>query len=522
MEKERHERLKRSEARRIELFINSSTPASMGPQPMQATVDGQSLAATLSPVSVISSCRSSIIGDPCHTVDGVHENARLGATAFITPQLAPMPQNGGVDPFQVCPVSLNNERWSMLQYFVLETLPVLSRSDMPGFFAGPVAPTQQSVSEIVRLCLSGELTTNALLTVSTARMKYVSRASFSRNDLCEVFAGTVMRMLRSRLTQDGAADESLVLAIYLLCAAEGYRRNWRAVQTHQTMIKHLYTTYLGGFRNLSYLLRRMIWFQDRFIASAQATVPIVEETCALRGVSPAVALRVLKSIEASGQSAMGTGLSNYGDYKFSPEFGQLLHELRSLACIFQCHWTGIKSSCPDQAWANGYSHIVLDKLLLFEGSRRSLEGSEVVAVLQDCVRLALITWLAFVSFPATGVDISSFKDNMKSRAAADARPLRRQLNTLFTKTEKESSMMEDPNSSMDRLVLWIVALGLLSSEVEDNREWFCARFQQKAGKLGIDFWEGFTCVGHEFLWLDRLEAVNDFRLTKLLATGQLS
>lgn len=170
-----------------------------------------------------------------------------------------IPARGTVEPFDVCRVSLDNERYRILQYFVLEMFPTISRSDTPAFFTGAGSPGQEVVNQMIRDCLTDEMHTYALLTASSGRMKFLTKAPFSQPDLPERYADMTMRLLRRHLSENGPVDERLILTIFFLWAIESYRRDWKAVRTHQEMIKHLYTTHLGGFQNLSYHLRRMIW-----------------------------------------------------------------------------------------------------------------------------------------------------------------------------------------------------------------------------------------------------------------------
>jgi hypothetical protein len=430
-----------------------------------------------------------------------------------------IPEGGTVEPFGVCKVPLDNERYRILQYFVLEMFPAISRSDTPAFFTEPVSPGQQAAAQMIRDCLTDEMHTYALLTASSARMKFLTRTPLSQADLPEQYADTTMHLLRKHLARNETVDERLILTIFFLWAIESYRRNWNAVRTHQEMIKYLYTKHLGGFHSLNYHLRKMIWFGDRFQATATATPPVIEETWGPQEISPWVVSRVLNAIASSAQVPMGSAFAVYTISFFTPEFRILVHEVTVLACVVQCHWTDIKESYPDPDWVNGRSHALLDKLLFFNDPR--LEESIAFAILlQDCVRLSMITWLAFIGSPATGVASKSVKDNIKIRVAVDARPLRRRFATMMFHADQVVS--EEQRHEINRLLLWIAGLGGVASEVEENIAWFCERFQELATQMDIHSWVAFTPIGRGFLWLDRLEAVNDFRLTRLLERQNLA
>ncbi|KAI9877194.1 MAG: hypothetical protein M1823_007143, partial [Watsoniomyces obsoletus] len=151
--------------------------------------------------------------------------------------------------------------------------PAISRSDTPAFFTGPVFPGQQAAAQMIRDCLTDEMQSYALLTASSARMKFLTRTPLSQADLPEQYADTTMHLLRKHLARNETVDERLILTIFFLWAIESYRRDWEAVRIHREMIKYLYTEHLGGFHSLSYHLRKMIWFGDRFQATATATPP---------------------------------------------------------------------------------------------------------------------------------------------------------------------------------------------------------------------------------------------------------
>lgn len=425
-----------------------------------------------------------------------------------------IPERGTVEPFGVCTVSLDNERYRILQYFVLEMFPTISRSDTPAFFTGPVSPDQEVVRQMVRDCLTDEMHTYALLTASSARMKFVTRAPFSQLDLPERYADTTMQLLRTYLSQDRPIDERLILTILFLWASESYRKDWKAVKTHQEMIKYLYTTRLGGFQNLSYHLKKMLWFGDRFQATATATPPVFEEeSWEPPDISPGVVSRVMRALEANGQAPMGAAFGAYSITFFTPEFRVLVHEVTILACVVQCYWTKVQESLPDPDWISGRSHAMLDKLLFFKDTRSNATSTFGI-LLQDCVRLALITWLAFVGSPMTGVASKSLTDNIKIRVAADARPLRPQFALLIAHVHKAPLIDQQP--SIDRLCLWIAGLGAVASELKGNIQFFLEHSRTLAEKLDIDSWASFTRIGRSFLWLDRLESVNGFRLTRVL------
>lgn len=250
---------------------------------------------------------------------------------------------------------------------------------------------------------------------------------------------------------------------------------------------------------------------------------IEEESWEPQEISPSEVSRILKAIVATGQEPMGAAFWESTIVYFTPEFRVLLHDVTILACVVQCYWTRIQDSLPDAGWIYGRSHAILDKLLFLKDTR-SKDTSGFAVLLQDCVRIALITWLAFIGSPMTGVASKSVKDNIKIRVAADARPLRQQFALLIG----QASIPEYQQPSIDRLCLWIAGLGGVASESKANIQFFLEHFRALAKRLHVDSRASFTRIGRSFLWLDRLEAVNGFRLTRVLkrqpieANGMLS
>ena len=147
-----------------------------------------------------------------------------------------IPAGGTVEPFDVVKVPLDNEKYQILQYFVLQFFPAVTRSDTGGFISGEVSASQLPALNLVQDSLSHPMHTYALLTGASARMRHVTHAELSQADLTERFADTAIRMLREYMTEGREVDEKLLQSMYYLWATESYRRNWDGVRTHQEMV----------------------------------------------------------------------------------------------------------------------------------------------------------------------------------------------------------------------------------------------------------------------------------------------
>ena len=423
-----------------------------------------------------------------------------------------IPARGSVEPFDVVKVPLDNANYHILQYFVLQFFPAVTRSDTHGFISGDASASQLPALRMVHDALSHPMHTYALLTGASARMKHVTKAEFANTDVTERFAEQAIRMLREYMEAGNEIDDKLLQSMYYLWATESYRRNWDGVRAHQEMVKHLYQSYLGGFRNLNVNLRKMLWFADRFQASATAKPPIIEESWQPEDISPETFETISKAIKKVGKVQMGSAFPAYSSY-FSEKFKQHLHEVIELASVIQVSWMHMSVQVPDRDWVIGRSYTLSDQLLYFKDSRQD-DPFSLPIVLQDCVRLAVIVWLAFIPSPRTGVSPTSSTD-VPIRVAVDARPLRYRFATLLGFGKQDIGAHQN---DIDKLFLWIAGVGALASELEENQQWFCQHFGRLAKKLNINSWSAFAPIDRSFLWLDRLESVSDSRLTLLLLT----
>ena len=260
-------------------------------------------------------------------------------------------------------------------------------------------------------------------------------------------------------------------------------------------------------------LRKMLWYADRFQASATAKPPIIEESWQADHIPGEAFDTISKAIRKTGKVQMGSAFSKYSAY-FSERFQNYLGEVFELASVIQCHWTHVGVDVPDRDWVIGRSYTLSDQFLYLQEQRQD-DPFSLPIVLQDCIRLAIIVWLAFIPSPRTGVSPAS-NTEVKIRVAVDARPLRYRFATLLGFGQQDIPVSQQ--NDIDKLFLWIAGVGSLASELEENQEWFNQHFGRLAKKLNVNSWSAFTPVDRSFLWLDRLESVCNSRLTLLLLT----
>ncbi|OAP56065.1 hypothetical protein AYL99_09244 [Fonsecaea erecta] len=448
--------------------------------------------------------------DCCTTPDG----SKHDTPKHDTPKLSLiMPAAGSLDPFGQFTVPMNLEKHRILEYFVLRFFPAVTRSDIVAFMGHPRAASSSPAVQVVRRASADEVHVLALLAAASARMKFVDRYHFSRADLPERLADATLRLLRSYLGHARPITHELVQSILYLWAVESYRRNWEAVWTHGKMIMYLCNQHLGGFHNLNPYMRRMLWLADRFQAAATQSPPLIKERWETERLTPQQHTCAVAALRLEhGKQPMGWGFTETNSV-FSEHFQKLLDAVVELSCVIHCHWIGVTEQAliPKQDWAVARSYFVADELINFrediagESAKSPISGEP---HLQDCIRLALIVWMAFIP---TCVPYAASAAILALRAAVDAKPLRDRLGRII------SSRHEHPASLKEQtMLLWVAGLGAVASELVDNQEWFAVQFQRLAKKLGISSWEDFMPIQERFLLLEHLKAGNLVKLEWLL------
>lgn len=422
------------------------------------------------------------------------------------------PTQSSVEPFGQFRVSMDAEKQRILQYFVLKFFPAVTRLDIVSFIGfNQKTPTSPAI-QIIRNSLSDELHFLALLTATSARMKYVEQYHFARADLPERLADATLRLLRRYLAQSRPVTQELLQSILYLWAIESYRRNWDAVLMHGNMIMHLCNTHFGGFQNLNPYLRRMLWVADRFQAAATARPPLVEERWETDELTPDQSAHAIRSLREGGREPNGRGFAQ-ARAQFSPKFATVVDAVINLAHVIQCHWAGvgIESHLRDRDWAVARSYTLSDELLSFKDDVWNAANSHRDSRIQDCVRLALIVWLAFVPASAPYSPANHETGALIIRAAIDARPLRNRLGSLISHFEAVPASKDET-----LLLFWVAGLGAVASELIENQEWFAVQFQRYARKLSMYSWDDFVEINDAYLLLDRLQQPNHTKLSWLL------
>ncbi|KAI1611496.1 hypothetical protein EDD36DRAFT_497367 [Exophiala viscosa] len=440
--------------------------------------------------------------DLCPKEDAKHDTPNVST---ITPSGAT------VEPFSQFQISMNTEKYRILEYFAQRYFPAVTRLDVPQFMGRPESRSPNPATLWVRNALTDEVHFLALLAAASSRLKYVERSHFAHLELPEQLADAALRHTRHYLEQGRPVGQELIQTILCLWAVESYRRNWDGVDGHRKMLLHLTDTYLGGFQNLEPYTQRMLWFADRFQAAATLTPPVIEERWETEDLTPQQYTSVITAIREHGRRPMALGFIQVSEI-FSADFQKVVRRIVELCSVVQCRWIGasVQALIPHHDWAVGRGWAISDELISLEDDPL-LHPSVRCRRLQDCIRRALIAWLAFVPASANHSPDPREISSPVVRAAIDARPLRARLAGII-----ESHSEQSPSRCEQLLVFWMAALGAVASELVENQEWFALHFQAFARQLEIYTWEDFMPINERFLLLEYLQPANCTKLTWLL------
>jgi hypothetical protein len=238
----------------------------------------------------------------------------------------------------------------------------------------------------------------------------------------------------------------------------------------------------------------------------------VEERWETDELTPDQSAFVIRSLREHGREPNGRGFAQ-ASRQFSPKFATVVGAVINLAHVIQCHWAGLGtvSHLPDRDWAVARSYTLSDELLSFKDDVWNAANSHRDPRIQDCVRLALIVWLAFVPASAPYSPANHETGALIIRAAIDARPLRNRLGSLINHYETALASKEE-----NLLLFWVAGLGAVASELVENQEWFAVQFQRYARKLAMYSWDDFVEINDAYLLLDRLQQPNHTKLSWLL------
>lgn len=181
------------------------------------------------------------------------ESRRFTSNTPLT-SIEPSPQDiaqlthNSIDPFSNASISLDGKSHSLLQYYKLVYHPAVWHVETKASRKGDYS-FQTSATDVIRSALQSDVDMYALLACMAARLEFVDRQPGQDTDeyLGKALAAT-RRLLIQRAAEPKTLEEILMI-IFHLYAAEGYRNNIGAAKVHMRGAKTIVAA-IGGLSKL--------------------------------------------------------------------------------------------------------------------------------------------------------------------------------------------------------------------------------------------------------------------------------
>jgi len=436
--------------------------------------------------------------------------------------LLDFPRDLAIEPFGLLTISMNAEKYNILQYFMRSYLPA-----QLNFYQIPETQTKS----IVQGCLTAEIHFYSLLAAATARMKHISKDPMTRPDLPEYFAFRATGMLRQYLLNRHPVTQEIVYDMFLLATAESYRYNWSGVRVHRTAYKYSVAA-VGGFEKIDPFICKMLWRGDLFVAAVTITPPILELCWDPGAIAEPESTNCLTTLLTLGVPLMGAGFLDDLACSSNVIFCIIVTDIVTFCRTLQYFWSGFRQISWDHEWVYGRSSALLHRLLSL-GQSLGLDGgkagSQQYALTEECCRLALIIWLFFVFLGVTGKSAQLLNlEQILARGPIDVAPLRKVLTRILELDGTRSGdgvvwgITHPAFAKHGPMLLWILGLGALVAIREDDRDWFSNNFATIARSMGVCSYEDFAAtIASRYLWLNLLEEASGRRLARLLRLSRI-
>jgi hypothetical protein len=429
----------------------------------------------------------------------------------VQPALYKFPSRATTDPFATLPISMDTEKYSIIQYFSTRYLPAVTFYEI-----SDIAKTN-----ITKGCLSNEVHMYSLLAGTTARMKHVTKDSFSRPDLAEYFATRAIGLMRHYLLTCECVTQEMILDIFLLSTTEVYNKNWPAVITHRTAFKQSIAAF-GGFSKLDPSICKMLWRGDLFFAAVTCTSPVLE-LCWDPGALESQTVMYVTLLSTSGQKLMGTGFREELRQSSNDALLEIMGDVIGFAHTMQYYWSGFTEFHQDWSWIWDRSSALMHRLLsltelLDPGTGYGPEADEkqLVLLVEEITRLATVIWLYLGFF--CGRDPPQLKLRVVVNNFNYLRLIRERLVQNVGRFVSTSAKVVDTGQlTLPRnwkLLLWVLGLAILATVDKEEEAWLSRHFISVSRCAGVSTYDDFESqISSQYLWL-RQEAC-DRQLTKL-------
>lgn len=175
------------------------------------------------------------------------------AHGLLTPNASPtdITQFAGnpLDPFQNSAVPLDAKTHSLILYYQTVYHPAVWHVETKASPKGAYA-FQTSAADVIKSALMSDVNMYALLACMASRQQYVDRREgFNTDDYLGKALTATRRFIMQRTEQGSKSHEEILMVIFHLYAAEGYRNNTAAAKIHMKGAKSIVAA-IGGLDKL--------------------------------------------------------------------------------------------------------------------------------------------------------------------------------------------------------------------------------------------------------------------------------
>ena len=192
----------------------------------------------------------------------------VAASPYDITQLASNP----IDPFRKSSIAIDQQSHQLIQYYKLVYHPAVWHVETTSSRAGSYA-FQTSSADVIRSALQSDVDMYALLACMAARQEFVDRRpGQGTEDYLGKALSATRRLLLERAYAEPKTLEEILMIIFHLYAAEGYRENVAAARIHMKGAKTIVAA-LGGLRMVRDLQMRELLIIGDGLLSALALAP---------------------------------------------------------------------------------------------------------------------------------------------------------------------------------------------------------------------------------------------------------
>ena len=154
-----------------------------------------------------------------------------------------------VDPFARASINIDFKAHQLLEYYKLVYHPAVWHAETRASPKGNYA-FQTSATEVIQSALASDVDMYALLACMASRLEYIDRQPGQGTDeyLGKALAAT-RKLLMERAKHEPKSNEEILMIIFHLYAAEGYRNNAAAARIHMKGAKTIVQC-IGGLAKL--------------------------------------------------------------------------------------------------------------------------------------------------------------------------------------------------------------------------------------------------------------------------------